>query len=128
MTCNPDAQCDIACSGPNSCSIGTNAFNPNETITPMTCPQNGNCQVNCTGDNSCIAANVTCPTQDGFECNIKCSATNSCQDMIINAKDATGTVTVDCSGDNSCSNITSICSSGQEDCVAIKRMLDHCHL
>ena len=91
MTCNPEEICNIQCSGPNSCSIGTNAFNPNETITPITCPSNANCTIDCSGDSSCIAANVTCPTQDTFQCNINCLAPNSCDNMIIDAQGATGT-------------------------------------
>ena len=122
MTCNADRQCDITCSGPNSCSIGTNAFNPNDTITPMTCPSNENCQINCIGDRSCIAANITCPNSDGFECNILCSGTGSCQDLIVNAKQSAGAVYVNCTGDVSCNNIISLCDPANPDCVSIISM------
>ena len=108
ITCADNTECNIICSGVNSCSEGIidNGRNGEQVITAINCPLNASCNIECTGFASCNGAPISCPT--GSECNIDCGMYSSCKEAEISGPDA-NRIDLLCTQPDSCIDLTIFC-------------------
>ena len=138
---DPFGQCDppLECSGAGECGIcGSTPVPPggmcpkicdecvgktcivhctSSTCVPnIACPPGWDCDIDCSASNSCKGATIACP--EAYQCNVNCPSGSNCEDAVVQCSGA-GMCKLTCNGGNTCKNLILNCggNSCEVECL-----------